>query len=320
MGAFDSTAIYLGDSWVLTASHVGAGPVYLNGNTYFNVPGSQVQLTNFQTPNKTQLTDLLMYRISGDPGLPRLTISEAPPSVGAEVTMIGRGRDRDPNLTNWNASWGPPPPISHSGYKWAANSTLRWGTNTVHQTGNWVNNGVGDILVISTKFDSPGTTYEGQVARGDSGGGYFYLNASTSQWELAGTIVATGPLPGQPSETAVFGDFSYAADLSAYRDQILTINPLPGDLNIDFVVDIFDINEVSANWGGPGPAGDANKDGIVDIFDINFISSHWTGSGGGAGFPASISTVPEPMSVALLVAGLLSLAPLWLRRRIVGRR
>lgn len=322
MGNFDATAIYLGDGWVLTANHVGAGPVYLDGNTYFNVPGSQVQLTNFQTPGKSQFTDLLMYRISGDPGLPRLTISETPPSVGSEVTMIGRGRNREPNLTYWNASWvevTPPPPATFSGYKTTSDATIRWGTNAVHQTGHWINDG-SDVLVLTTRFDSVGTAYEGQVVRGDSGGGFFYLNPSTSIWELAGTIVATGTLNGQPQNTAVFTDLSYAADLSAYRDQILTINPLPGDLNLDFVVDIFDINEVSANWGGPGPAGDANKDGVVDIFDINFISSHWTASGGGAGFAAGLSAVPEPMSVALLVAGLLLLVPLWLRRRIAASR
>ncbi len=52
---------------------------------------------------------------------------------------------------------------------------------------------------------------------------------------------------------------------------------LPGDVNGDGTVDIFDVNVVSANWGGPGPIGDANHDGSIDIFDINLISANWTG-------------------------------------------
>ncbi len=70
------------------------------------------------------------------------------------------------------------------------------------------------------------------------------------------------------------------------------------DVNMDGWVDIFDINLVSANWGGPGPAGDANKDGIVDIFDINLISANWNPQPPGGG-----SAVPEPATWLLLLVG-----------------
>ncbi len=60
---------------------------------------------------------------------------------------------------------------------------------------------------------------------------------------------------------------------------------LDADVNMDGLVDIFDINVVSTNWGGAGPMGDANSDGAVDIFDINLISGSWGAlpGGGGAG-------------------------------------
>ena len=67
---------------------------------------------------------------------------------------------------------------------------------------------------------------------------------------------------------------------------------LSGDVNLDGVVDIFDINLVSANWNGSGPVADANCDLTVDIFDINLISANWTGSGG-------VTAVPEPCSLLL---------------------
>jgi len=81
------------------------------------------------------------------------------------------------------------------------------------------------------------------------------------------------------------------------------------DVNMDGVVNIFDINLVSSNWGGTGPAGDANKDGTVNIFDINLISANWTQAG-------AASAVPEPGSLALAAFGMIG-APIafWHRRR-----
>lgn len=82
---------------------------------------------------------------------------------------------------------------------------------------------------------------------------------------------------------------------------------LPGDVNFDGVVNIFDINLVSANWGGTGPTGDANKDGTVNIFDINLVSANWTPTGGAA--------VPEPSTIVLLALGMVCVAS----RLMIGR-
>ncbi|MGD8505598.1 MAG: dockerin type I domain-containing protein [Candidatus Bathyarchaeota archaeon] len=58
---------------------------------------------------------------------------------------------------------------------------------------------------------------------------------------------------------------------------------IPGDVNGDRIVDIFDIGEISAHWhpGPPvGPLGfdtsaDVNSDGAIDIFDVGIASAHW---------------------------------------------
>lgn len=58
---------------------------------------------------------------------------------------------------------------------------------------------------------------------------------------------------------------------------------VPGDVNGDRIVDIYDIGVISAHWylGPPqGPLGydsnaDVNGDGAVDIFDIGIASAHW---------------------------------------------
>jgi PEP-CTERM motif len=77
--------------------------------------------------------------------------------------------------------------------------------------------------------------------------------------------------------------------------------PQEGDANADGVVNIFDVNLVSAHWGESGPIGDANGDGAVDIFDINLISANWSASGSG-------TQVPEPATLSLLAAGAVLLA------------
>ncbi len=84
---------------------------------------------------------------------------------------------------------------------------------------------------------------------------------------------------------------------------------IPGDVNYDGFVDIFDINLVSANWMGPGPTADANADYTVDIFDINVISSNWMP-------PAAGVAVPEPASYLLAVTGTIGLLLLQRRRQV----
>ena len=82
--------------------------------------------------------------------------------------------------------------------------------------------------------------------------------------------------------------------------EVTLTSALAGDVNLDGVVNIFDVNTVSAYWGTAGPQGDANGDGIVNIFDINLISANWDAAGGS-------TAVPEPSSLvlaALAVVGL----------------
>ncbi|HME71647.1 MAG TPA: hypothetical protein VKM54_17515, partial [Myxococcota bacterium] len=61
------TGICLGNGWMLTASHVGAGPVVLGGRTFSAVPDSTVQLQN----QDGSLADLIVFRIQGAPHLTR---------------------------------------------------------------------------------------------------------------------------------------------------------------------------------------------------------------------------------------------------------
>jgi hypothetical protein len=104
----------------------------------------------------------------------------------------------------------------------------------------------------------------------------------------------TSPNP-QGSTAALAGYDKYTIDLYVDFALIgLTFEGpalIPGDVNYDGVVDIFDVNLVSDHWGELGPLGDANVDGVVDIFDVNLISDNWT--------TAAASSVPEPLTLVL---------------------
>ena len=325
-----ASAIYLGNRWVLTAKHVGAGPTVFQGVAYGVVPDSLVSLVNPSGIGFSSSTDLLLYRIDASPSLPPLRIDTLVPGVGSEVVLIGRGRDRAPNASYWTSTWVPSStPSAYTGFAWSASNTMRWGTNTIDFINvlQSISNTSERAFVMD--FDQVGTAYESQGAPGDSGGAVFYKNPSSGNWSLAGLMFAINVFGGQPVGTAVFGNVTYAADLAIYRDQIYSHVDLPGDINFDGLVNVFDMNVISAKWGPAGPSGDANYDGIVNVFDLALVSTNWTiGSSAGnaeASF-ASASGVPEPATAILLVVGGALLWPgrvrwfrTWLRARRVLR-
>jgi len=222
------TGVYLGDGWVLTASHVTDGPIELQGITYQPVAGSKVF---FQKPPGST-ADLIVYRIQGPPPLPSLVLSGATPGVTDEVTMIGNGWSRQAGLTYWDAGWLEVsfPFAVYTGYKrlCCANPT-RWGTNLVTATDLDVVIGATTTRSFATVFDqSGGLADEAQAVPGDSGGAVFIKRAG--QWQLAGILFAMGsPDPvNQPPGTVVFGQASVAADVAFYHDEILAaITPPP---------------------------------------------------------------------------------------------
>jgi len=201
------TAVYLGRRWMLTANHVGAGDVVLEGQTYSPVPGSAVQ---FENPDSSQ-ADLMAFKIFGDPRLPRLEIPSSSPMVGESLIVIGNGLNRGSATTF----------MAMGGYNWGIGDNMRWGTNVVSEI---------DVLVYTThsfaaRFTDPldpsATADEAAGANGDSGGAAFIKVGG--DWYLAGTIFAISQYTGQLSTTSIYGNQLFAVDLSFYRDDILAV-------------------------------------------------------------------------------------------------
>jgi hypothetical protein len=223
------TALYLRNGWILTAAHVGIGDVSLAGVTYTAIPGTETQLDN----GDGTFADLVVFGITPTPPLPDLAIRSNTNLPSGDVIMIGNGRDRgaasdsdDPGI--WTPAGEPSPAIE--GWYWLGSWSRRWGTNEVEDYWTF---SVVDTESFYTVFDGPGsshTSHESQAASGDSGGGLFAKQGN--DWELAGVMWAVAEyFPDQISNTsALLGNATLVADLSFYRDDIMTLTastPVP---------------------------------------------------------------------------------------------
>ena len=94
----------------------------------------------------------------------------------------------------------------------------------------------------------------------------------------------------------------YAATIHAYVPA-----PMPGDANVDGVVNDDDLSVVLANWTGAGGSGgswrtgDFDGDGGVSEDDLSLLLANWR---------ATNAAIPEPATGSLLGMGML----MWLRR------
>lgn len=323
------TGVYLDNGWVLTANHVGAGNITLNGQLhYYDASVPTVRLRDPAQPQN--YTDLLLFKLTQQLPLTPVQISQDEPTVSQSVLMTGGGYERAASSTTWDVdmstnpwTWTTPatkPQLPNiTGYLTQSPRAVRWGSNRLSDGTAYVNIGGVQVYVFGTQFNSSGTTYEAQAVNGDSGGGVWWLH--DGQWELTGTILSVSVLSGQPSGIGSgMLDYSktYAADLSYYRAQIMEVifeAAILGDLNDDKRVNGLDMSPFITALTEPAVyrqqypqvdflgTADINGDGLVNGLDISPFISLLVG-GGGQGGPGL--SVPEPAS------GLATLGGLWL--------
>ena len=117
------------------------------------------------------------------------------------------------------------------------------------------------------------------------------------------------------------GDDVVSQDLSPLRNWFNNI--VPGDVNLDGVVDIRDISVIAGHWLTNGALfeGDADGNGIINIIDISIVASNWlmqSGGGGGAAVDPGLefTSVPEPSTALLCLVGAIASAFIaFLKRR-----
>ncbi len=254
VGTFNGdSCIYVGNGWVLTADHVGAGnPVFpgVNGGQAFTYDGtSGRQLT---TPDGTGSADLYLFHLTTNPSLPNISISNTSGSALAanmtSVIMYGHGQTASSGFSYYDTSQNPyaatASTTAEGGYAANGPQTFRWGTNFVAGAQADVDDGFGKTNSLVTVFNPNFGAYA-QASFGDSGGAVFGKMADGS-YTLVGMMYAIGnDLPdnvmNQPSNsTAVFSlntlsgngtttadSLTASADLSEYLNQIDAITGVP---------------------------------------------------------------------------------------------
>lgn len=196
-----STGIYMGNGYVLTAAHVGAGTFHLgDGTRYSPVPGSEQMFRN----RDGSFADLCVFKIAFSrrdsvANLPAIPMGPVRPGRGSYVMLVGGGSG------NAHPGGGQ----AAESFRWNNDYRIRWGLNRVEQefsgpmqTDTYFTPG------YATRF-SPGHI-ECQATPGDSGGAVFAYNGVDNRWELAGVILAVD----SPHGRAEYGNQTYCADIT----------------------------------------------------------------------------------------------------------
>jgi len=127
------------------------------------------------------------------------------------------------------------------------------------------------------------------------------------------TYIDEGILPAgtyQLSALARSGVYQTSPGLDSRGTASLHIQLL-GDADLDGHVGIDDLNLVLGRWNDNIPAGDTylgdlNGDGLIDIIDLNEVLSSWNADVRPAQAAVAAITIPEPVSVSMVLS--LSLA------------
>lgn len=248
--------------------------------------------------------------------------------------MLGLVTDK----VSWNNLQGtiltptPPGPVTGSGTSLSFDIThhaVSMNHGTVSDTAGYID----PPMNFETGNNDPVTPTSGTgtiTLSGPSGPRDILINSSGYHVTYDYTTSMTCPISFTRSEVqnvAIIGDVTVTltaagtvhTDTQTFSQ---TFNYLPGDANLDGVVDATDLNTVlsfynqnsSANrWG----RGDFNQDNVTDATDLNTVLSYYNQSSAGLMSGLNVATVPEPGTVALLLSAALGLAGfgLWKRSR-----
>jgi hypothetical protein len=236
------SVIYLGAGWVLTARHVGIGEVLLEGESFMPNMRSRHILLN---TNGTA-ADAIVFQLDPDtdlPDLPILPLATVAPLPGEEVMLIGFGRGRE-KVIEWHNGGR-----TRFGFEWSKRGSKRWGTNRINAGRSILVQDNMSTHAITFVFDRPSsantTRYEAQAALGDSGGAVFVRR--DDEWLLVGMMTSVSSIQSTSGDAtaSTYGDTTFAADISFYRNEILRwarpkcVNEEDddGDGKIDFPLD-----------------------------------------------------------------------------------
>jgi hypothetical protein len=167
-------------------------------------------------------------------------------------------------------------------------------------------------MVVQIGGDTPGASHDAIHVDGPASiAGKLTIQLAREFQPVLGqsfTVLTSSDLTGQFTLGGILtGNVFLAPAVSG--DNIVVLASIPGDINLDGTVNLGDFGLLKEGFGQPGGGltkGDLNASGTTDLADFGLLKENF-GRSGGPKAGALASPVPEPGTVCLALAGLLSL-------------
>jgi len=207
---------------------------------------------------------------------------------------------------DWGQTWTVDGYIKSDG---SVNPDKNAGTNVVlHQCRMWTEdidgNNLGYIYMQANLY--PGHYPRNMYAyfSADNGASWGYRSLLESSAHDSALV-----LKSRYSAKYYPGRMLHEGDITCDDIDIVAPPLIPGDANLDGIVDDEDASILAANWQQTGMSwkhGDFTGDGVVNDEDMSILAAHWQET-------SEETAVPEPGTLVLLAGALLSLL-VWRRR------
>ncbi|MDP0498621.1 MAG: hypothetical protein Q7P63_00840 [Verrucomicrobiota bacterium JB022] len=225
------SAVYLGNGWVLGASHVGT----IN-YVQFNAGGARYARDTSTSTVRLGSSDLVLTKLTSLPNLPSVPIYDfAQLRAGGVMVGWGLGRASTEALYDNNVTWGD-----------SSTAARRWGLNAIEAVTTYTDSadrtteafvtvaGNADPVLELPQFNSFQGDYEASATQYDSGSAFYTFYNDV--WYLSGLTLAVEK-PNNQNATLFGidnvtdeerGNYNIFANLSLYATQInAVVNPSP---------------------------------------------------------------------------------------------
>jgi hypothetical protein len=146
-----------------------------------------------------------------------------------------------------------------------------WGTGTINV------NEAGGIITVSKSGTPTGDSGTQTLVTITFTASYFHIWKSGAGYtnDLTGTIYFQTISTGYPTGPALQYTRPDTTQINVGPDFSYTFSPIQGDVDLNGVVNVFDLRTVAAYFDTNNPTYDLLIDGIIDVGDIHLITNNF---------------------------------------------